>query len=380
MSAVWTAAIIIGGLFYISFIWMIILGLTRLRLKPPDHSAEQPRVSVVIPARNEETRIGATLSSILAQDYPPDRFEIIVVDDRSEDRTGEVVEAVSKRDSRVRLIRQSSVDPNLSPKKQALELGIRSADSDVIVTTDADCRYRKGWLKGLTQLLVPGVGMAVGQARFDNPSDSPLWQRLQSLDFQAQQTASAGLAAAGMPFTCSGAGLAFRMELFDEVGGWEGVKHLISGDDELLLAKAHRSRWGIAAATGPEAVVRTVPPANPLELWNQRARWGSKGLYYRPSRRLILAGIFLFYLAMTVGPVIWAAGGPGQIWLGWGILKCLLDWTVLRLGCRLFDEGFRPSEFLLLELLHPLAIVVLAVAGHIGSFEWKGQRFRSRGG
>jgi len=223
----------------------------------------------------------------------------------------------------------------------------------------------------------PGVGMVIGQARFELPPRAPLWQRLQALDFASLGIASAGLAAAGAPFSCSGASLAFTRHAFDQVSGWDGTGRLVSGDDEFLLSKIHRQGLKVAAAVGPDAVVLTRPVASLRELWHQRLRWASKGIYYRPFQRLMLAGVFLFCLALTVGPLALAFGARWWVWIGGGVFKAIMDWWALTVGAPLFGDRIRPAEFVLAEILHPASIVLFAVAGHCVSFVWKGQRFRS---
>lgn len=380
MITLWTALLVLGGAAYLFLIGSAIIGLVRLsknRVKPTS-DAELPTVSLIIAARNEEANISDTLKSILAQDYPADLVEVVVVNDRSEDRTGEIVEQIILDDRRIKLINQDAYKSGFSPKKLALGAGIRASSGEVIVVTDADCTHDPNWITTLINCLQPDVGMVSGQARFIVKDGDPVWQKFQALDYQAQALLSAGLISVGMPFNCSGASLTYRRKLYDDVGGWEGVNHLISGDDELLMAKAHRKGWKVAAATTSAAVVRTLPVSTLRELWHQRIRWGSKGLHYHPSRVIVLFGIFLFYLMLTVSPLIWLNYGLVYwILIAFG-LKYLLDGLVLLLGKRLFGDAVPWRTFLILELLHPLLVVLLAIGGSFSQYEWKGQNFKQR--
>ena len=105
-----------------------------------------PKVSVIVPARNEEHNIGECLESLLAQDYGRDeggdRLEIIVVDDRSEDRTADIVEEHVRRDGRVRLVRNGELPAGWTGKTHALDLGAKSArDPEFLLFVDADTRH-----------------------------------------------------------------------------------------------------------------------------------------------------------------------------------------------------------------------------------------------
>ena len=379
MIVVWYILLTIGGSAYLALLSMIIIGLIKLKYSKEDYSLAKLQVSIVIAARDEEMNLPSTLQGLLDQEYPHDLMEIIVVDDRSSDRTAEIVSGFSRTDKRIRLLKQTSIITGVSPKKQALDKGIKASTGEVILTTDADCRHLPDWIREMTSGMVDNVGMVVGQTRFILPGKPPLWQRLQALDFQSLGYASAGLIRFGMPFTYSGASLAFRRKLFDEVKGWEGYEKLISGDDELLMAKASRSRWGIKAATSPASIVSSLPVGSLKELWNQRIRWGSKGLYYRPSRKIILAGVFIYLLTMTAGPVVWLLSGVWAYWLLWAVIRFLLDGFALVAGASVFREEIKISEFLMLELIYPPLTVLFAIAGHFTSFEWKEQTFRSRG-
>ncbi len=377
MSTSWMILVCIGGFAYLFLVGMGIFGLIRLVFARSESSKTvKESVSVIIAARNEEDNIANTLKSLLAQDYPPELLEIIVVDDRSEDRTGEIVSSFNKNHPHINLIHQRTCVSGLSPKKQALEIGIRASHGDILVVTDADCYHEENWITALLQNLTTDVGMVVGQARFILTDSSPLWQRMQALDFQAQSILSAGLISAGMPFTCSGASLAYRRKLFNDVNGWDGVKHLISGDDELLMAKAHRSGWKVVAAKRQSVVVETLPVKTLRELWHQRIRWGSKGLHYHWSRMIVLMGVFLFYLMLAIGPIISVFGGEWFLLIRLFGLKFILDCIVLALGKKLFDDGIPKWELILLEFFHPLLIVILAVGGSFTRFEWKGESFK----
>lgn len=354
--------------------------MIKLKRLKPAQTKNQPKISVVIAARNEEKEIGRTIEALLRQDYPKEITEIIIVSDRSTDKTALIIAAQSKLHPYILMIEQNRIDESLSPKKQALDLGIRASNGEIIVTTDADCQPHSKWLTTLIHHFTAKVGMVSGKAKFAIPDDAPYWQILQSLDFDSQGYASAGLLADDMPFSCSGASLAFRRVLFDEINGYEGVDSLISGDDELLLAKASRTNWKIVNAVSPEAVVPTRPPGTLRELWMQRIRWGSKGLYYNNTRKIVLIGVFLFLLCVALGPIIlFFDSSLSWLWIDFLVMKVILDLITTVLGSRIYQENFNAVVFFILELFYAPAMVIFAVAGHFMKFEWKGQTFRSRG-
>ncbi|MBT7617551.1 MAG: glycosyltransferase [Calditrichaeota bacterium] len=379
MMEIWAICLILGGGVYLIFVSKIISGLIRLQSETAINSDYTPRVSIVIAARNEEKDIGNTLQHVLAQDYSEEMYEVIVVDDRSEDDTSKIVKTLSETDPRVQHIRQTEIEEHLSPKKQALERGIQTAIGEIIITTDADCIPAKGWIRALVSRFKPDTGMVLGQARFEIGESPPLWQRLQSLDFRSQGYAAAGLAVSGMPFSCTGASLAFRKQAYEDVNGYDGVTKLISGDDELLLAKICQSKWKVNVSRETDVVVPTRPPLSLRELWFQRIRWGSKALFIQTSRKLFLMGVFLFLLSLSIGPIVSILFSSWWLLIGMFTLKCVLDLLSVAIGKTVYREKVNWIDFFLLELIHAPALVLLTTAGHIFSFEWKGQTFHSQG-
>lgn len=110
------------------------------------------KVSVVIAARNEEKNIQACLDGLANQHYPRDRFEVILVDDHSGDRTVQVAEACIRRHPELNFrVHSSSASPG---KKAALREGLKLASGEIVLTTDADCVPNPGWIRAMTAALL----------------------------------------------------------------------------------------------------------------------------------------------------------------------------------------------------------------------------------
>jgi len=128
---------VILGLFGLTIAFYFFLrGVDRCRL--PDH--ELPFVSILVPARNEELKIGRCLESLLNQDYP--NFELVVIDDRSTDRTGEIIEQFAKKDNRVKFVRGKDAPDGWIGKCNALAHAVGYASGDWFVFTDADTCHK----------------------------------------------------------------------------------------------------------------------------------------------------------------------------------------------------------------------------------------------
>ena len=140
---------------YPAILWLL------ARRRAPRHDAEPgswPRVTVTVPAYNEERAIAATLDHILSLDYPADRRDVLVVSDASTDRTDEIVRSYADRG--VRLLRM----PQRSGKSEAENAAGQAATGDVVVNVDACIRVPRHALKALVRAFAdPTVGVASGR-------------------------------------------------------------------------------------------------------------------------------------------------------------------------------------------------------------------------
>src|SRR5690606_28290716 len=247
----------------------------------------------LIAARNEEANIGRTLLDILAQQFPRELLEIIVIDDHSTDGTSAVVGSFSAQG--VRLLKLNESKPLNSYKKKAITEGIAIATGDIIVTTDADCRMGPKWLA-----TVVGYMEANQYALVSSPvvysEERSFFEELQTLEFLYL----IGLGAAGIgngnPTTCNGANLAYRRDVFFEMGGFKGIDNLASGDDELFLHKvAEKYAHKIGFCKSRDAVVFTDAKPDLASFISQRKRWASKSTKYKDKKVVALGvAIWLF--------------------------------------------------------------------------------------
>jgi chlorobactene glucosyltransferase len=110
-----------------------------------------PKVSIVIPARNEERAVAAAVGSQLAQDYPD--FEVLVVNDRSTDGTGAILEGLAREDLRLRVLPGSEPPPGWLGKPHALWLGAQDTSGEILLFADADIRYDRRCLREAVSFL-----------------------------------------------------------------------------------------------------------------------------------------------------------------------------------------------------------------------------------
>lgn len=336
-----------------------------------------PTVSVLIAARNEEENIGRTLDCMVLQQFPKDRLEIIVIDDHSTDRTAEIVRGYEQYG--VRLIQMNEGDRLNSYKKLAISKAIAISKGEVIVTTDADCRMGEKWLLTVLRFMAENKLNMVSSPVIYHEEKS-FFERLQTLEFLYL----IGLGAAGIgnnkPTTCNGANLAYRKSTFYEVGGFNGIDDVASGDDELLLHKVgERSAERIGFCKSKDAVVYTEAKPTVSSFLSQRKRWASKSTKYKDKRVVALGvNIWLFNLAFLIGTVhlLWAFPVVSVVFVLAVMLKVGVEFYFL-LPIADFANRKKLLYFLpFLSLVHTIYLVYIGAAGNIGKYDWKGRKVK----
>ena len=331
------------------------------------------KISVIIPARNEEENIGKLLSSLEKQSYPLKLYEIVVVDDHSEDNT----KAIVKQYAKVRLL-QLKADNINSYKKKALETGIGAATGDLIITTDADCVVQPGWLKSIVSFKEEkkAVVVAAPVALYSNNS---VLQIFQAIDFMVLQAITGAAVSKNGSSMSNGANLAYERDAFYKVKGFEGVDYIASGDDMLLIYKIGQQYPGrLHYLKSKEAIVFTEPMKTWKSFFNQRIRWASKAKEYGDKR--ITAVLLLVYLFNLSFPVLAVAGFFCYycwLWLaGFWIAKTLVELPLVYSAARFFGKQKLLLYFFFFQPLHIAYILISGFFGQIGKYEWKGRKVK----
>lgn len=350
-------------------------------------TTEPIKFSVIIPARNEEKNIGRLLQSLQQQKYSKNFFEVIVVDDHSEDKTAAIASAFFAGGSA--LLQggvRSGADAVNSYKKKAIETGIAAAQNEWIVCTDADCIVPENWLANFAAFiqeknpvfiaapvcLIPGHTFGTGESK-------TAVYIFQSLDFMILQGITGASVYKKVHSMCNGANLAYRKDIFYEVNGFKGVDDIASGDDMLLMHKIWKKySENVAYLKSQEVIVQTNAAPTSNQFFNQRIRWASKAKYYDDKR--IFAVLMLVYLFNLSFLVLLVASFFSLKYLYlliflW-IAKTLIELSFITSVSRFFGNQKLLRYFFFFQPLHIAYTIISGFLGSFGKYEWKGRKVK----
>ncbi len=359
----------------ISFGWWRLKGFNKT-LKSPE-----VKISIVVAARNEASNIENLLEILLRQDYPSDLFEIIIVDDQSDDHTARLVEEMIARNAGIQNLKL--VSPGVkdgSGKKAAIGQGIKVSGGELIVITDADCTPVVSWISALAayysvykpQMILGPVRMTAGGSFFG---------KLQSLEFTSLISSAAGSCNAGFPLLANGANIAFTRNAYETCGGFTGNIQYSSGDDMFMMLSIKKN-FGASAIRflrSEKAIVDTPSTQGFKPFIHQRIRWVSKSRGYSDPL-LIAASLLVFmvntWLIVTAFSAI-VFSGFLNLFLVFYAGKLIIDLPLVISYNRFQKTSALIWLFPLMELLNALYTLIIGIAGNTGRYEWKGRKATS---
>ena len=347
------------------------------------------KISVIIPARNEGQNIKACLDSIRAQSYPPDLFEVIVVNDHSTDNTAELIESAAGAGgcNIKRIDLADHIDASLNAyKKKAIEVGIQRSTAELIVTTDADCVVPPQWLHTIATFYEAYHPAFIAAPVSINCSNRFI-EKFQALDFMVLQGITGAAVHKQMHNMCNGANLAYERTAFEAVNGFMGIDNIASGDDMLLMHKIYKQYpTKVLFLKSKDIIVQTAPVYTIREFFQQRIRWASKADKFGDKSLFpVLLIVYLFNLMMLALPVIaifknWQLPIVNcqlsilGLWLWMLLLKIVIELAFIYPVAKFFGKQ---NMLRIFPLMQPFSIVYTVIAGWLGkfgSYEWKGRK------
>ncbi|HDS03280.1 MAG TPA: glycosyltransferase [Firmicutes bacterium] len=346
---------------YVSALFLLTAGVYRNR-RNDEKASESLPLSVIVCARNEEQNIPHLLRAFK---NVKDDFELILVDDRSADGTRRIMESFPG----AVICHVSGQDGADNGKKQALECGIDAAQGEILLFTDADCVPPPGWIAGMKSLFSPKTDVVAGGALYEEKS---LIHKALNLEMLAFAACAEGAFGWGIPLICTGNNLAYRKSLFRKAGGFRGIRHIRTGDDDLMVQRMGSLKdVSLRFAYSKNLFVKTRAQTGLKEFIQQRARWVSGVLHYPILTRLALGAVYFLYLLFFFSFFgLFFTEYPGLIMTGWGI-AALAELIFLFYALK----GYRRLKTLLwygiIRVFFTLYILFIPLWALLKGYQWK---------
>ena len=332
--------------------------------------------SVVIPFRNESENLGVLLKSITELNYPKHLFEIILVDDASEDDSVKIIKEFINEDIKIKIINNNRI--SLSPKKDAITSAIETAKNEWVITTDADCKLPKYWLDSFDVFTQNNEADFIVAPVTYYKTDGFL-HRFQLLDFLSLIGATIGGFGIKKPFLCNGANLAYSKSFFKKVNGFDGNATIASGDDIFLLEKALKEdKKRVHFLKSEHSIVQTKPQNNWSDLVAQRKRWAAKTSSYNSVFGKLTGVLVLLMNAVIICAILFTLIGElsPKILAYILVIKSSVDFLLLFKTSRFFNQEKHLASFVFSSLLYPFFNVYIACVSLFTSYKWKGRAFK----
>ncbi len=359
------------GLIYFFMIVYYANGWSRMKAFKAFDPVHAPSASIIIPVRNEQENIVQLLYELLNQQYPDERYEIIVVNDHSTDKTNDIVLEHFKNKQQIKLI---ELDDEEKGKKKAVKKGVVHASFDLVITIDGDVSVGKKWLQTLLsfyEIQEPDLIIAPVLAK---PSGS-FTAVFQALEMFALAGVNGGSSEYNKPLMCNGANLAFKKNMYIN---YFKDNQWASGDDMFLLIALKKAKKKIVYLKSMEAVAWVSAKKSFREMILQKQRWVSKYKGY-DDIAILLTAFIVFMMNLIVIVSFFAGLFYGPVIILFFVLmglKILADFILIRETTSFFNQVHWLKYLFFGQLLYPFYATVVGIMGNTGHYQWKGRKVR----
>ncbi|MDR0970271.1 MAG: glycosyltransferase [Lentimicrobiaceae bacterium] len=357
---------------YSILIGLFAYGWFRLKASSDFELSNETTVSVLVAARNEANTIGNLIADLARQNYPQQLYEVIFVDDHSEDETYNNIQEICANHGNFVLLRASE-----QGKKAAMAQALAEAKGALILVTDADCRVSADWVRCMVSYYEKERPKMILGPVLLTPSKT-LFERFQTLEHLSLIGSTAGAAALAMPIMCNGANMAYERKAARDVAILRKDADLVSGDD-MFLMQAIAKKFGAKSVQfirNEQCIVTTVPSKTVRDFFRQRMRWVSKSKGYTSLRIIATAlMVFLFNLNIVMLFVLSFFMPALSLFVFlFLLLKTLVDFPLLYGMCAFMKQQKLTRFIIPLEFVYPFYIVLSGVFGLFGKPSWKGRK------
>lgn len=347
------------GVFFISplLLGFLTIGflLNKKTIKAKSHSL---KVTVLVSARNEEKDFPSCIDSLLSLEYPKELLQIILVNDRSEDSTKDIINKyASKNEHVIALHTENMPETHLEAKARGIAWGMKHATGDWVFITDADGEVNPLWLSHSLSVIDENTGM-IGGAIVVKPEG--FQGKLERATWAYVQMFNLGMSGWGVPFACVGPNMAIRRDIYEQAGGLENAEFCIA-EDLALLKMVENSKSKIITPVSPETTISIKQVPSFKHYLSQLRRWFRGGIDNGSDYKFIL------YSSFWLGFYVFTF--PFYGWLfSWKIYVVLMAFQflsdILLLAAQKYKLGLKPhlKYFIFLKMAQLIAFTYIPLS------------------
>ncbi len=350
-------------LLFLSLNLLFYTSIKKSFLHRTSQSIEQ-KISVVIAAKNEEKNISNLINALSKQNYNKDYYEVIIVDDSSSDNTFNIANELTLSNKNFTIIKAET--KNLPGKKGALAKGIKKANYNFILITDADCLPQQEWIRISSEKFSEGYDFIFGVASFYNGNS--FINNLSCLENIRSSILTFTAAIIGIPYSAAARNFGFKKSSFEKIKGYSNTTETLSGDDDLLLREAVKNKMKIGFITDNESFVYSKTKRTLREYLNQKARHTQTSLHYLTQHKLFLGFWHLLNLFFLFSPILFSVN---SIFLSLFIIKIITDVVIVFNLQKYFGYNFKLVKIFYLQIAYEIFLIINFVNSLFGKSDWK---------
>ncbi|MCO5260043.1 MAG: glycosyltransferase [Crocinitomicaceae bacterium] len=348
---------------YIALFFICIKGIKRFFLKSLTKNSstiQLDEITLLIPFRNEEKRIVPLLNALNNSSTLP--HSILFIDDHSTDKTVEVIQSSLKIDN------YSILHSVENGKKAAIHYGVYNSKTAFILTMDADVTFEASYFDTMSTLQESDLIILPVKMK------SSGWQKIVELDIYLLNVINIITAGFKRPIVSSGANLLFKKSTFIEVNSYKMHRHVLSGDDQFLLADFVKNKKETSIVLNNQLAVTTPSPTSLPEFLDQRLRWIQKTPHVKDKLAMIVGFIQLFITFSFISLVAFCLIKSyyiGAIELV--LIKVFIDYAIVEFYLKELQKRGLLLQLFVYELLFPFYTLLLGLISVFYKPEWKGR-------
>jgi len=363
------------SILFIYLIYFIWITEPLFEKKKVNKKAYYPFVSIIVSAKNEENNIEKLLNSLSKQNYPAEKYEIIIANDQSVDQTLKKLLYFESLVNNLKIINIEKTPINWGSKKWAINNCINNSNGEIILQTDADCIHGKDWVFEMAQPFQNyDIGFVCGPSYIGKKST--FWDLILKLESISQESFTYANSKKNLYISCTARNIAFKKSIFNEIDGYKGIEYIESGDDDLLLHKvATHTNCNIEYIANEKNLVQSNAPNTIKKFCLQRLRYASKGiLYYKlptPKEVKIILPFLMIANFAAIITMINFINSQTYIWLIPLLLKAIADIILINKYMDSIKTNFQFLYFFILMIMHPFYIVIFGSIAPFTKVQWK---------